>query len=229
MSARPARPPRPPDGRPTLLRDQVYRRLREEILSCRLRPGQEMREQDLAARFAVSKSPVHDALARLEREGLVTVLPRQGYRVAPVSLADARDIFRFRALLEAAAVTEAARTASDEELRGLARFRRFSARAFPGGFVAYNRAFHGALADLSRNRRLAAAARDMIEQMDRLVQVSLSMMEARDPSRLAREHAAIVDALRARDGKRAARLVRAHIADAERRVAAALDRFVVVA
>lgn len=217
------------DSRPALLRDEVYRRLREEILSCRLKPGQVIREQDLAGRFAVSKSPVRDALARLEREGLVAVLPRQGYRVAPISLADARDIFRFRALLESACALEAARAASDEELGALARFRRFDRRAHPGGFIAYNRAFHCALADLSKNRRLAAATRDMVEQMDRLVQVSLSMMEGRDPSRLEREHAAIIAALRRRDGKRAARLVRAHVAEAERRVAAALDRFVVIA
>ena len=65
--------------------------------------------------------------------------------------------------------------------------------------------------------------------MDRLVQVSLSMIERRDPSRLEREHAAIIATLRRRDGKRAARLVRAHVAEAERRVAAALDRFVVIA
>jgi DNA-binding GntR family transcriptional regulator len=148
--------------------------------------------------------------------------------VTPISVADARDIFRFRGLLEAACVAEAARAASDEELRALGRSGRFSARAFPAGFIAYNRAFHCALADLSKNRRLASATRDMIEQMDRLVQVSVGMIEGRDPARLVREHGAIVSALRRRDGKRAARLVRAHVADAERRVAAALDRFVVI-
>jgi len=212
-----------------LLRDAVYRRLREEILACRLRPGQELREQELAARFRVSKSPVRDALARLEREGLVAVLPRQGYRVAPISLGDARDLFRLRAVLEAACVLEAARRASDAELRALGRFRRFRARAFPGGFIAYNRAFHCALAALSKNRRLAAVTRDTVEQMDRLVHVSVSAIEGRDTARLAREHAAIVDALQARDGRRAARLVRRHVAEAERRVARALARLIVVA
>ncbi len=212
-----------------LLRDEVYRRLREEILACRLKPGQEIREHDLAARFATSKSPVRDALARLEREGLVRVLPRQGYRVTPISLADARDIFRFRALLETACARAAARAATDQELAALGRFCRFSPRAFPGGFIAYNRAFHCALAALSGNRRLAAATRDMIEQMDRLVQVSVATMEGRNTAQLVREHAAIVGALRRRDGQRAARLLRAHVAAAERRVAAALGRLVVVA
>lgn len=212
-----------------LLRDEVYRRLREEILGCRLRPGEDIREHDLAARFAVSKSPVHDALGRLEREGLVKVRPRQGYRVAPISLADARDIFRLRALLEVACVVEGARRAPTEALDALVRFRRFDRRAFPGGFIVYNRAFHCALADLAPNRRLAAAARDMIEQMDRLVHVSLTMMRGRHPGKLTREHAAIIDALRRRNGRRAAGLLRAHVREAERRVAAALERLLVVA
>ena len=51
-----------------------------------------MREQELAERYAVSRQPVREALLRLEREHLVTVQPRQGYRVNPISLADARDL-----------------------------------------------------------------------------------------------------------------------------------------
>ena len=79
-----------------LLRDNVYESLRSDILTCRLAPGDDMREQELAERYAVSRQPVREALLRLEREHLVTVQPRQGYRVNPISLADARDLLRFR-------------------------------------------------------------------------------------------------------------------------------------
>ena len=81
-----------------LLRDNVYENLRADILSCRLAPGDDMREQELAERYAVSRQPVREALLRLEREHLVTVQPRQGYRVNPISLSDARDLLRFRHL-----------------------------------------------------------------------------------------------------------------------------------
>src|SRR5256885_15617151 len=91
-----------------LLRTDIYRKLREEILACELPPGADLREQSLAARFSVSKSPVRDALLRLERERLVTISPRQGYRVAPVSVVDARDLFRLRSALETASVMEGA-------------------------------------------------------------------------------------------------------------------------
>ena len=60
-----------------LLRDNVYESLRSDILSCRLAPGDDMREQELAERYAVSRQPVREALLRLEREHLVTVQPRQ--------------------------------------------------------------------------------------------------------------------------------------------------------
>src|SRR5688572_13601110 len=76
----------PAEGR--LLREKVYDELRADMIACRLAPGTEIRESELALRFGVSKSPVRDALMRLEREGLVITLPRQGYRVAPVSVAD---------------------------------------------------------------------------------------------------------------------------------------------
>ena len=69
-----------------LLRDNVYESLRSDILTCRLAPGDDMREQELAERYAVSRQPVREALLRLEREHLVTVQPRQGYRVNPISL-----------------------------------------------------------------------------------------------------------------------------------------------
>ena len=83
-----------------LLREKVYEQLRADMISCKLAPGTEIREAELALRFAVSKSPVRDALMRLEREGLVITLPRQGYRVAPVSLTDVLDMFHLRAALE---------------------------------------------------------------------------------------------------------------------------------
>ena len=100
-----------------LLRDNVYESLRADILTCRLAPGDDMREQDLAERYAVSRQPVREALLRLEREHLVTVQPRQGYRVNPISLADARDLLRFRLALEPACVAEAIENASDDVLK----------------------------------------------------------------------------------------------------------------
>src|SRR5512138_2118092 len=97
-----------PTAETRLLRVDIFHELRQDILACRLAPGAELREGELAERFSVSKSPVRDALSRLVQEGLVHVMPRQGYRVAPISLRDARDMFAYRAVLEGACARIAA-------------------------------------------------------------------------------------------------------------------------
>jgi DNA-binding GntR family transcriptional regulator len=71
-----------------LLRESIYGAIRRAILTCEFEPGQELREQVLAERYHVSRSPVRDALLRLELESLVTVLPRQGYLVNAISIPD---------------------------------------------------------------------------------------------------------------------------------------------
>jgi DNA-binding GntR family transcriptional regulator len=209
-----------------LLREDVYRRLRSDILSCRLLPGIELRESDLADQFAVSKSPVRDALSRLERERLVFIRPRQGYQVAPISLKDAQDMFRFRAILEGTCVREAAKSATEEQLRALDEFRHFDPEA--ESFVGHNRAFHASLVALSGNERIKTTAGELIEQMDRAVKLSVSLIKPADEGKLVAQHATVIDALQDRDGARAERVLRAHIRAGEKRVCTALERFIVV-
>jgi DNA-binding GntR family transcriptional regulator len=209
-----------------LLRDNVYESLRSDILSCRLAPGDDMREQELAERYAVSRQPVREALLRLEREHLVTVQPRQGYRVNPISLEDARDLLRFRLALEPACVAEAIDNAGDDDLKALDRFRRFEGDH--EDFIAYNRDFHCALAHASGNRRMAQALCDLIGQADRLVRVSVTSVGDHDTTQLVAEHVALIEAMQGRDRRSAARIIKAHIAQTEKRVLPALKRNAVI-
>jgi len=209
-----------------LLRHNIYETLRADILACRIAPGEEMREQELASRYEVSRQPVREALLRLEHAQLVTVSPRQGYRVNPISVSDARDIFRFRLVLEPACAVAAAESMETERLAELDAFRSFDAEQ---DFIEYNRAFHCALAHASGNARMAAAACDLIEQADRLVRISLSAIKGRDPTELVKEHIAIIDAIQFREARKAKRLVQAHVAEAEKRVLSALTRSAVIA
>src|SRR5258708_26496768 len=123
-----------------LLRDNVYESLRSDIRTCHFAPGDDMREQDLAERYSVSRQPVREALLRLAREHLVTVQPRQGYRVNPISLSDARDLLRFRLALEPACVAEAIENASDAVLKARDDYRRLAGD--DEAFTADNRALH---------------------------------------------------------------------------------------
>jgi GntR family transcriptional regulator, rspAB operon transcriptional repressor len=216
-------------GEGRLLREKVYVQLRADMITCRLAPGTEIRESELALRFGVSKSPVRDALMRLEREGLVITLPRQGYRVAPVSVADVQDMFHLRDALERACMERIARRASDEQLASLDRFRAYEGGAWDGGFVAYNREFHRTLARISGNPRMRDQLIDLVDQMDRAVQLSLSSLKRGDPKTVVDEHCKLIDALQARDTTRAQRISSRHVSDAGKRVLQALSRVVVAA
>jgi DNA-binding GntR family transcriptional regulator len=211
-----------------LRREAVYHSLRRDILDCALPPGTELHEPELAERFAISKSPVRDALLRLEAERLVVIRPRKGYRVAPVSLSDARDLFEFRALVEQACAMNAAESASESGLGALDRYRSLGAAGESSQFIVYNRGFHLAIAKLCDNRRIAQTAAGLIEQFDRLVIVSVQKLAKMDLPALIAEHCQIIDALQARAGKRAARLISAHIGRARRRVLSALSQAAIV-
>jgi DNA-binding GntR family transcriptional regulator len=202
-----------------LLRDDIYGSVRADILACRLAPGEEMREQDLAQKYNVSRAPIRDALLRLEREHLVTVNARQGSRVNPISLSDAREIFQMRSVLEPVCAAMAAEDASLDILQGLDAYRVFDAA---GSFIEYNRAFHTAVAEASGNRRMARASIDLIDQSERLVRVSLASIRGRDPAQLVAEHGLLIDAIQSRNARAATRLVRDHVSKAQRRVLSAL-------
>ncbi len=218
-----------PTGGGRLLRETVYAQLRADMISCRLAPGTEIREAELATRFEVSKSPVRDALMRLEREGLVITVPRQGYRVAPVSLVDVLDMFHLRAALERACMQRITQYASDEQLAQLSAFSTFRPEDWSGSFLVYNREFHHRLAQLGGNARMRDHLIDLIDQMERAVQISLSSIRKGNPEPLVHEHSDIIEALQSRNVKRAQRLVEHHIAAAGKRVTEAMSRTVITA
>ncbi len=195
----------------SLVRNEVFNRIRGEILGCTLQPGSELRENDLAKRYGVSKSPIRDAMQKLEMEGLIEIEPRRGHRVKPVSVADAEDLLELRAILEIGAVRKIIATNDAEAISGLDLYRQAD-HSSVGAFAKYNRGFHFHLARLSGNRRLAEETRRVMEFYDRLCVVSLSTM--RTPEGFAEplaDHNAIIDAIQDRNAARAARLVTKHV------------------
>ena len=211
-----------------LMRDDVYERIRAGILSCALKPGSLVQENDLALRYEVSKSPVRDALLRLQEQGLVEVLPRKGYRIKPVSVADAADMYEMRALLERACITRAIEHAPDLALRRLDRFRRSGKTPDLPSWIAYNRAFHVAVAEAAGNARMARAARDIIEEFDRITYMSMTLFDLNNLPSLVGEHAALIDAMQRRDKRAALAVARGHVDDARSRLAEALSTLAVV-
>ena len=85
---------------PTLIRDQIYARIRQEILSGSIKPGSQVLEGRMAKQFKVSRTPVREALHALEMEGFVESFPRVGYRVREITWAETMEIYELRAVLE---------------------------------------------------------------------------------------------------------------------------------
>src|ERR1700761_7701604 len=211
-----------------LLRDSVYQIIREAIICCHLAPGQEIREQALAAQHNVSRSPVRDALMRLAQENFVTVLPRHGYRVNGLNQSALRDLFGLR-LVTARACAPHAAQADDIALCDLGQFREGPRESSATSLLGYDRAFHCRVAALSQNSRLAKIEVNLIGECERLMMVTFSTHGLSVFPEEVSEHVAIIDAIQARDSE-AARLATAyHITEARRRVLQSLNEIGIVA
>ncbi|MEQ4209411.1 GntR family transcriptional regulator [Actinopolymorpha sp. B17G11] len=213
---------KPRDGR--TVTDQAYAHLRHQILICDLAPGAELREANLAESTGFGRTPIREALRRLVHDGLVEVRPRQGYRVAPITLDDVHHVFELRLILEPAAVELAIARASDEALQELHPLAHAARR--PDDAATYEQylldhlGFHAAIAECSGNPRLARSVRDLLAQMQRLIFLSVSARDANSPPD--EEHHDLFDAIVKRDSARAREIMIAQIEESRRRVADAL-------
>jgi GntR family transcriptional regulator, rspAB operon transcriptional repressor len=207
-----------------LERDRIFRLIRKDILTCELTPWEELREAELALRYGVSKTPIRDAMQKLELEGLVEIEPRRGHRVRPISMRDAEDILELRGILEAAVVGKIAQMADDSALLELNDLRDGDTSSV-AAFASYNRRFHTQLAGMAGNRRLAEETVRVMELYDRLAMVSLTMLsrEGGLDGPLA-DHNAIIDALQARNGRLAGKLVREHVGRSRNQIMRGLNR-----
>jgi DNA-binding GntR family transcriptional regulator len=217
------------DTSPLLVRTSVYQQLRAAILSCALRPGTQIQERQLAEFYQVSKSPIRDALLKLEEQNLVEVMPRKGYRVKRISLTDARELYEMRQILERESIIRLLDSASDETLSALDAFRTLPSPIELPNWIEYNSAFHGFLAANCGNSRLARAGCEAIEQYERLTYVSVTSSNELSLDDFVAEHGAIINAIQRRDRRQALALARDHIESSRRRVLDALESLSVIA
>src|SRR3954451_8403738 len=199
---------------------RAYDALKQDILTCELRPGAQIFEGELAIRYGTSKTPVREALNLLGQQGLVQVLPRRGYLVAPVTLRDVQEVFQLRLLLETGAAELAAEHITEEGLRQLkalvgVRYT-YRDRASYARFLRANREFHIAVAEASGNGRLAAFVAKLLEDMERILHLGLDLRDSAEE--MAVEHAELVDALLRGDGALARRVVTEQLQTSRKRV-----------
>ena len=199
------------------LRDLVLEALREAIMNGSLQPRERLMEIQLAEELGVSRTPIREALRKLELEGFIVMVPRKGAFVADISFKDITEVFEIRAALESLAAGLAAERITDEEIEALERNLVAKAEAIAANdlqkLVEVDTNFHETIYQASRNQRLRSIISNLREQIQRFRTQSLSF-----PGRMKyslAEHRAIVEAIEARDTHLARQLAQEHIENAE--------------
>lgn len=208
------------------LREIVFETLRDAIINQVLRPGERLMEIQLAEELGVSRTPVREAIRKLELEGLVVMLPRRGAYVAGISMKDILEVFEVRAALEALAASLAAERITDEELdemeRQLVKETEETEANNLRNIVEIDTTFHDLLYKAARNERLVNFVNLLQEQLHRFRSASLAR-PGRSKTAL-EEHRKILEAIAARDAKLAERLAREHIENAEQAMLLSLEK-----
>lgn len=210
-------------GRSGSLTDGVYDQLKEDILRAIRKPGEVMLEGELAAQYAVSKTPVREALRLLAKDGWVVLLPRKGYLVRPLRLDDIREVFALRHMMEPALAGQAARLASGRDkiaLRGLITAQADAATR-PELALASARDFHLALTDIVGNRRARTILSVLVDEVRRLHHLMPDVEGHITSADELEAHERLLHAIETRDADAAAGAMRSHLDEVARALVAA--------
>lgn len=193
--------------------------IQRDILTGKLEPGARLGIVELTQSYGVGATPLREGLSRLVARGLVVALGQRGFRVAPISESDLRDITRMRVLVEQEALVQAMKCGKDDWEAGIVsalyRMRRYVERAgsrFREGtdeFDVLHKGFHTALLAACDSPRLLAAHSDLYDQAYRYRRIMMRQFES--AKRFIESHATLADCVLARDAKRAPPMLEAHL------------------
>lgn len=210
------------------LTESAYNRIKSEIMENRIPSGFQCTETELAERFDISRTPIHEALVRLAQERLIEVKPRHGMRVLPISVDDLRDIYGLLFVLEPECASALARQGlSGNQIAQL----RAAADAMRDAIVTGNldawaaadNQFHRLQLAYLRNRRLADIIGLLLDQAHRVRMFTLRFRAL--PVRSTEEHAEMVSLLEEGDADGLASLFRRHRETAARELFDILERY----
>ena len=202
------------------LRDIVFNTLRKAILKGELEPGERLMEKQLAEKMGVSRTPIREAIRKLELEGLVIMIPRKGAEVAMITEQDIKDVLEVRAALESLAVKLACQRMDKQSTNELLAIN----DAFIGAarrkdvetVIKKDVEFHDAIYDATKNKKLTAMINNLQEQIYRFRVEYIRQMD--DFSTLVEEHEEIVNAIVNQDSTTAQDIATRHIENQEKAV-----------
>lgn len=209
---------------PSSLAERAYVDLREEIIGVRLAPGALLREDELMQRLGVGRTPVREALQRLQRDGFVTVIPRRGTLVSEISITDLAAIYEVRKQLESWASRLAAERATDED-HGEARrlmddLATLTAHDDYQTLLTVDRRIHRFIYRTTKNPFLAETLDNYQNLSLRILHVAMSRFPRLTPrlDDVVNEQRTVLDAVCRGDGDTAERVAIEHISTFERAI-----------
>ena len=203
------------------LRDVVFNTLRQAILKGELEPGERLMEIQLAERLGVSRTPIREAIRKLELEGLVLMIPRKGAEVAKISARSLRDVLEVRRALEELAIELACQRMSEEDVGNLQKAQEDFKKAIAEGdamkIAETDEHYHDVIYGGTQNAKLIQMLNNLREQMYRY---RLEYIKDEDKRKiLVLEHEKILKTVRERKVAEAKEAVREHIDNQEITVA----------
>lgn len=211
---------------PVSLAEKAYKLLRADIISCVLRPGQQVVQSKLAEKYQIGTTPIRDALHRLALENLVQPVPRSGYVITPITLTDIQEQFELRFLLESFAARMAATRGSEDDLQEIVRRADityvFKDKESYLERIALNADFHRAIAIAAGNQRIVDQLSGLLDELARFFYLKYDLKDLSEAMR--QEHYLLVEAICSRDPDRAGRVAGDLVARAQQRAFEAVNR-----
>jgi DNA-binding GntR family transcriptional regulator len=199
------------------LREVIFNTIREAIIVGELKPGERLMEVQLADKMGVSRTPVREAIRKLELEGLVEMLPRKGAHVADLSVKDIMDVLEVRSTLDGLASSLSASRITDEEIKELKhlnnQFENYIEKGNTQGMIKKDVEFHDVIYRSSRNDKLIQISNNLREQVQRFRVIYIK--DYSSSRELIKEHADIYEAITLRDPEAAMKLAQKHIKNQE--------------
>jgi len=211
-----------PDKQPTtrkgnILREQVYRNLKNIILNGGVEPNKRLIEEKLAHEMGTSRTPVREAIQKLEKEGLITKLPRGGYAVGVVTDEDIEEVFGIRSVLEGYAGYLATLRATEDDIKALEEVVKKEEECLKNNnteeIIGLNTEFHDRLYRIAKSGKLYSIINDLRDYIYRYRIVIFRYSGI--PEISIKDHKDMIGLMKARQAAQVEKLVRKHIVRGE--------------
>ncbi|MDP2689193.1 MAG: GntR family transcriptional regulator, partial [Deltaproteobacteria bacterium] len=201
-----------PVEKPLTLRERIVDFIKDAVVSGRLKPGERVPEQEIAENLGISRTPIREAFRQLESEGFISVTPRKGAVVSPITDKDVTEFYAIKSLLEGFAASIACAKLTIKEIKKLeslnSQMDRCAEKDDVKGFFRLDNQFHDAFLKACGNEKLCVLVHNLVQQFERFRITALSV-----PGRMkdsVRQHREIIGAFRESNSALVETLVRAN-------------------